>query len=501
MKKKDKISILDITPNNGASYYRKNAVFNSLRNYYNIEQLFINLITVKDFIYKLPVKLINLDLLQILNLYFKLFINYFTNEKFCWFVLRLKYNKIIIGDCIASTYFRSNKTDIIPTRSIQYLTFILIYLLYISYYLKIIDKKLFSTNNRVILFCFETTGIHEILRRHLILNNIVELRYSIFHKGHRFFDGYTGVDLRKASNLRHEIYSNLKDNHIEQGKVFLKKLVHREETYDYMKEFDLNLNLILPIKVTPVKKTIILFLSTISDAQYLYGVGPFTDLHQFQLYNINVALENDYNVVIKPHPSMLKAKDYCKKDIAYFNKLKDIFSINYSDHLIKYYDSDNRICIVNPMVSVLELSRKFPEFLCLTQHGSVILECAYLNHYCVAGCNSQYIDEDYFVKLIHTTDDFKKYLNEWHSFTSFDKCERDAMYKYIYLNNINNKLLYETDIFSILSNRNTDSSSIELLINNYLNDNPELNHMKLQNCSDDFVSKLSNNYSNIISNK
>ena len=37
----------------------------------------------------------------------------------------------------------------------------------------------------------------------------------------------------------------------------------------------------------------------------------------------------------------------------------------------------------------------------------------------------------YFVKLIHTTDDFKKYLNEWHSFTSFDKCEREAMYKYM----------------------------------------------------------------------
>ena len=85
---------------------------------------------------------------------------------------------------------------------------------------------------------------------------------------------------------------------IKLAKEKLTALVNRTVQYQYLRSVDIDLKITLGLTPTSPKKTVIIFLATLSDAQYLYGIGPFPSLDIFHESLLLSFLDRGYDVVI-----------------------------------------------------------------------------------------------------------------------------------------------------------------------------------------------------------
>lgn len=412
-------------------------------------------IRIDNFIF---IKIINFEVINLLFYTFYIFLKNILDEKnFVKDILGLKIKDNFIGDCILSDYYRSINTNIIPRPNCE--TFFFVCKSIISYNLNIrFFNVLISRYQNLYLYSSETTGRDEFIRRVCISNNVNEIRYSIFHLGFRTFKGWNGVGLRKATRLRKDVYNTIGTKELEAGERKIRSLVSREECYEYMKSIDVDLSYKLEMKPFSPKSTVVIFLSTLSDAQYLYGIGPYNSLNLFHDSIIETFLNLKYNVVVKAHPSMFKDKEYCIKDRKYYNYILQKWKVNQFKKNILRSSINDCLYFVDNKISVQSLKISFPEFMCVTQHGSVATECSFLNIFSVVASNSQYIDQDKFVFILKKESDIPLIVKKWQKFSQYSEHQRVSLYKYIYLNNIQNKLLYGTELFKKIVPPTIDSS-------------------------------------------
>jgi hypothetical protein len=120
------------------------------------------------------------------------------------------------------------------------------------------------------------------------------------------------------------------------------------------------------------------------------------------------------------------------------------------------------IYLVNHQVSTLELHNKFNNFLCITHHGTVAIEAAFLGHKVIASAASPYFRDCSFVTTYNTIEEYESYINEFNpEIISLSDKQNEDLYKYVYSwsrRTNHDKLMLELmSIFDIsLTNDNPD---------------------------------------------
>ena len=476
--KSQDFTIIDLTESKGVGFFLKDALFSQIR-------VQTNHLTV-DNIVPLSIIRINLNLLTVLifldgfsfirdvfrSIKVSLKLLFSSNayrEDILHHCLSVEYEGLEVGDCILSAYFRNVKCPTIPKKSLSLIAFYFIAVINVGFQLRQISARLEKfKGSRVLFYNLETTGWHEIWRRYLISKNVGELRYSNFHGSFKVFYGFSGEDLRKSTQFREDIYKNITQEQINRGKLEIEQLVNREKTYAYLKSFDIDCAKRISISKMNSKETVIIFLSTISDAQYSYGIGPYPDLISFQERILETSLRQGYNVVVKPHPNMFKEKDYTAKDQSYFESLKKKWKVKDWVIGLQISDINPNLFFAHPAISAIELSRVFPDFMCVTQHGTVAAECALLDIFTIVGKNSRYFKGDKFVRIMNSNDEFLKILNEWQQFSGLKNHERETIFKFSYLNNISCRPPYANVIFKGCMPDNVDSWMAEAWLEKFI---------------------------------
>ena len=476
--KSQHLTIIDLTESKGVGYFLKDALFSQIKD--QTDNLIVENIVPKSIIrsdFRLLTILIFInafsfikDILRSVRVSLKLFFSSNAcREDILYQCLNVEYDGIRVGDCILSAYFRNVKLPTIPKKSLSLLAFYFIAMINVGFQLRQISVRLKKyKSSRLLFYNLETTGWHEIWRRYLITKNIGELRYSNFHSSFKVFYGFSGEELRKSSHFRNSIYENLTQEQINRGKIEIEKLINREKTYAYLKSFDIDCSKRISMPKMNPKKTVIIFLSTISDAQYSYGIGPYPDLISFQERILEASLQHNYNVVVKPHPNMFKEKDYTAKDQRYFEYLKKKWNVKNDTNNLQISDINPNLYFAHPAISAIELSRVFPDFMCVTQHGTVAAECALLDIFTVVGKNSRYFDGDKFVRIMHSNDEVYSIFNEWQQFSGFKDHQRETIFKFSYLNNISCRPPYANVIFKNCMPDNVDSWRAETWLEGFI---------------------------------
>jgi hypothetical protein len=78
-----------------------------------------------------------------------------------------------------------------------------------------------------------------------------------------------------------------------------------------------------------------------------------------------------------------------------------------------YKSNYPNVMFVHHKTPLLEISRSFPEFLCLTHHGTVATEAAYLEHFVLVSDASPYCDEDKFVNIYSSLEEYSCLIESW----------------------------------------------------------------------------------------
>ena len=403
---------------------------------------------------------------------YKFLFNYFylslfqSRRKKLYYLLHLKYNGILVGDCILSQYYRNVNFPIYPN-NIHLLYYYYIFLLKVN----IIDHKINAIrrkyNGDILLFAFETTGYQEIVRRICNKNSIDSIWYSIYDSAFVRWRNKDGVYLRKGIPLREKIYNNLSEKEINIGKESINQLVDRTKKYIYLRTTDIDINQKISFPKQSSKSTIILFLSSISDAQYIYGIGPSPTLTDFDNDVIERSLGMGFNVVVKPHPGMLKEKDFSAKDRFYFDQLKNKWKPITVSQNLQQSSVNKKIFFSSHALSVMELNTVFPDFLCISQHGSVIAEAAFKNLFTCAASNSKYFHLDSFVRILNSFKEYSKIIQEWQNFKTYTEEQRISLYKFSFVNHVSCQRLFPSEVFGNLFPADIDSSYADQWISDF----------------------------------
>lgn len=326
--------------------------------------------------------------------------------------LNFRSSSLVLGDCIVSQWFRESSTHSLFSGSIhsKFSVFFL--------GLKIIGFAGMATQicrkNRSIQFFFidETTGKAEALRRvFCTFSEMEELRFDLTRTEFRVIGQCTGIDIRKFYYKKPAFYEDITKDNLSHGMSLLEALVYRETTYRYLLSVDVDISLTFPVEKAKVRqKSVVIFLATISDAQYLFGIGPYADLHHWLMHSVEVARALGYLVYVKIHPGMSRQTGYAAKDRAYLRYLRDYFGVRETGTIIEETDCQE-VFFLDSRISIRELSKGLPEFICITPHGSVAAEAGFLGHRAIVNANSQFGLEDKFVEIVSSPSDLKKILS------------------------------------------------------------------------------------------
>jgi len=201
------------------------------------------------------------------------------------------------------------------------------------------------------------------------------------------------------------------------------------------------------------QKVAVIYMHAVSDAQYFYGVDCFTDLHGWLIESLRLLEQLGINVCIKMHPSYFSAMHNYPVDKEYLKILEKIFGISINKITSSKPMIANRpkVCFLHHSVSLLELCRVFPGFLCLTHHGTVATEAAYLGHAVICSSASPYIkNRDNFVWIYDSLDEYNGFIRKWISEGGMNsQAQLTSLLIYIH---INHYLIKPENIALVLAN-------------------------------------------------
>lgn len=336
--------------------------------------------------------------------------------------LEFRFDSLLLGDCILSQWFRESGTNCVFTGSLASKLSVLFIGCKVLGYV-VVGAQIVRTRTDIpFFFMDETTGKTEALRRvFCVFSNMAEIRFNQLTQKFGVINQCIGVDIRKFYHQKAACYEDISEEELKRGQSMLRALVYREVTYRYLVSSDVDTSVVFPTQDPNLtKKAVVIFLATISDAQYLFGVGPYADLHHWLMHSIKISLRYGYSVYIKIHPAMYRSTGFSAKDQAYLRFLRNQFDVSdYGTVVEKTRFAD--VFFVDSSISVRELSKGLPRFICLTPHGSVAAEAAFLGHRAIVNVNSQFGVEDKFVEITSDLSDLDAFLsNEPPSYTRRD---------------------------------------------------------------------------------
>ena len=369
--------------------------------------------------------------------------------------MEFDFQGIKIGDCILNAYLRQDNCEGFLKIDKAFFKVVIVSILQASIaysFLFFINRKRFSSKNFI---CNEVTYVPEIYRRILLDFNFTEIRYEPFLNKITHLPSMYGYEIRHRKDLYFSIKESLTVENRKQGEDKLSSLVNREETYYYMSKSDVDLELKVDFSEVNNKyennRKSVVFMHAVSDAQYLFGTDCFIDLHDWLMTSVKLLKNNNILPVIKLHPSFFSEQHDYPVDKKYLHFMStiaelDLFSLPdnqpvFSEKLGVYFLSHK--------ISLMELSNGLPNFLCISHHGSIVCEAAFLNHVSMSSYRSPYyIEDNSFVEMYETVDEYNSLMVAWlndNILQTNDK--KDNLFDYIYIKYIKSNVVLLSEYF------------------------------------------------------
>jgi hypothetical protein len=359
------------------------------------------------------------------------------NKSFFYNFLRVSLNGIVIGDCICSWFLRAyspNGMLIVNGDLVQVAWRYGSHFYAINIFLTLI--KFFYKKTGGYFITQEITYLDELKRRILLKKNYTELRLN--------YSTGSFLPYEKKSEFHSvaaEEFNAISINNIDYklADQVLRKFVYREDKYLQLEDCDVSHEVRLDLgglknrQLGKNKKTAVIFLHQISDAAYLFGVDCFDDLHHWMIESIRILSTLNFLIIIKIHPAYFSKKLTYPIDIKYAKFLEEIFGVNFNSMSQTKIHSTlfSNVYFVHHAIPALELSRCFPDFLCITHHGTVACEASYLGHTVLVSNASPYCKRNEFVKIYQSTLEYGLLIEAWiNGGLKQDDCSKATLLEY-----------------------------------------------------------------------
>lgn len=175
------------------------------------------------------------------------------------------------------------------------------------------------------------------------------------------------------------------------------------------------------VNISETGLSVIVFLHSFTDAQYIFGLDGFDDIYHWTIFTIDTCLMNRSidKVLIKLHPNF-GVQGYPGDKVAF-------------DRIFNKYKGNPRVNFIEKSCSLVALSKK-GKLYGITHHGSVAEEMVYLKQPVVASAYAHWGFNYPFVKIWKTVKDYKNILKSIsrQSWSPPSKVEREWLFRYVH---------------------------------------------------------------------
>lgn len=331
-------------------------------------------------------------------------------RKFYEALLKVEYKEVPVGDCIFNSYLRFCH----DTVRVDYAYLKTFYQVYknLTLWDKVLEKNSHAALKKIFLIP-EPVYHDESLRRLLLRRGFTEIRQNpatgqltMLKKqpwGPRImFDSF--------------LSRNIQRKHLPKVKKELAALVSREETYEGMNRAGGDINPNVKLRSGPdFSAAAAIFLHAISDAQYIYGISCFLDLHDWLMSTIKISRTQKIPLIIKCHPSLFNPDLNYPVDKMYLRRLQKTFGIH-PEKISADEISATRVpgvYFIHHTCPPKSLTCKIPRVLFLTHHGSIATEAAFLGQSVISSRAGPYPADVRFVHQYSTMEEYEHLVQQW----------------------------------------------------------------------------------------
>lgn len=391
-------------------------------------------------------------------------------------ILKLKYNGVVVGDAILSSFLRTGITSSHYQEGFPlhfHFFKLLCQLSVYDYLFRLLSR--FYNHDDIIFHCPETTYFPECLRRLALKNKFKEVRWRGVKSKFLITSGsYYGYDLRLYRDYKSDLYKLLEDkNWISTGMSLLSEVTARQKRPPYMSGSDVDTSVQLDTSLLDDRPVAVIYMCSVADAQFVFGPDCYFDLHEWLITSIRLARKAGYSVILKPHPSffnigVLPGEQKYLKFISEYFSIPSFFIDASSDKehkaasLVKTRFSDVYVC--PHTVSSLALKDSLSRFICISHHGTCAFELASLGVPTIVSSASYFsiFPKNDLILVCHTLEDFNQFLEE-HAMYGHSSIPSDLpcqVYSFFYFMNIIGREFFPTAALAkIYSEQNPDSLS------------------------------------------
>jgi hypothetical protein len=326
-------------------------------------------------------------------------------------MLNLTYRKIPIGDCIASSYMRSFRDTI--SLDFKYFRLIFQVIKDLIIWEKVLSRLICSGKRKFFLIP-ERVYHDEALRRLLLSRGFYELRQS-------HLDGKLRKirHRQKGTQLYLDVFYSKKTDQSSMKRI--KQEIHDyaegNKNYDYMERLhQKKKKKVSFLHEKDINTAAIIYLHAISDAQYIFGVGCFADLHEWLQATVAICQKVKLPLIIKCNPVYFMKEGRSPIDAMYVKRLERLFHLSLAElptgrlHATSHRD----VYFVSHQHPTKDLVRHISKPLFLTHHGTVASEAAYFRKTCIVSDASPFTYKDRFVHIYQTKSQYEELVWQWH---------------------------------------------------------------------------------------
>ena len=366
--------------------------------------------------------------------------------------LKLKFNDILIGDIIASTFLRNNPKNAgsfklsIPTYN----------LLTKAIYCELKSKynKSYFLKYSSYLILPEPTYLQVLWKRTFIKYGVIPIETHSYKSKFSLNNDLSLDNPWIASKKEIIKISENEKNSI--NDFFYTRLNNPQKIMAYLTKENSNKNnekqiYNLENEIIDFKKNkrneskelvAVIFLHSFDDAQYCFGIDDFTDIYEWTIFSIESCLANNEfdHILIKPHPGL----DYniFPGDRIAFNKL------------YKKFNDFEKISFIKKDSSIVYLSQ-IANIVGLTHHGSVAEELIYLNQNAIGYVGGMWSNHYKFLSTWKTKNQYTDIINSFNknNFNIPSDSQKEHLSNYIIERKLNSVDLRKYSIRLLLSKK------------------------------------------------
>jgi hypothetical protein len=331
-------------------------------------------------------------------------------RKFYEGLLKAEYQGVPVGDCIFNSYLRFFH-DTVRVDYAYLRTFFQVFK-NLALWDKVLSEFSHPTLKKIFLIP-EPVYHDESLRRFLLRRGFTEIRQ----------DPATGrltmlKNLPWGPRIMFDSFLSrqIKKSRLPKVEKELAALVSREKIYEGMNVNGGDINLNVKLQHGPnLSAAAVIFLHAISDAQYIYGISCFLDLHDWLMTTIQISRKQAIPLIVKCHPSFFNPNLIFPVDQMYLARLRKLFGIKPEKIPINEISATKvpGVYFVHHTCPPQSLTSKIPRVLFLTHHGSIATEAAFLGQNVICSKAGPYPAKVRFVRQYSTISEYEYLVQQW----------------------------------------------------------------------------------------